>query len=106
MRNRTWKARRDKLLKEEASQPESWWWLSFAGDEGFIGAILTKANGFISAVQKTHTLGINPGGEVKGAQLPDEIMDTPTGRKHIALADRLLSKSDIETKLGPTRKMP
>ena len=72
MRERSWKARRDKLLREEATQPEAWWWLSFCDPdkpEGsqFLGGIFTKAAGFVSAVQKTHDLGINPGGECKGA---------------------------------------
>jgi hypothetical protein len=106
MRERTFKARREKLLAEEATEPESWWWLSFAGEKGFLGAVLTRAHGFISAVQKTHDLGINPGGECRGAQLLDKMMATPMGRKHTQYADRLLSKQDIEEKLGGAAKMP
>jgi hypothetical protein len=105
MRERNWKARRDKLLKEEAQEPESWWWLSFAGEAGFLGAILTRARGFITAVQKTHELGINPGGEVKGVQIPDEIM-TQAPIDHTQFADQILSKQDIEEKLGGAAKMP
>ena len=105
MRDRSLKARRDKLLKEESTQPERWWWLSFAGKDGFRGVVITRARGFLSAVQKTHDLGINPGGEVQGAELPEEIMDSPEGKRHIQFADRLLSKQDIEEKLGGARKM-
>jgi hypothetical protein len=113
MRERTFKARRDKLLKEEAQEPEAWWWLSFCDPdlpEGsqFLGGIFTKARGFVSAIQKTHDLGINPGGEVKGAgPIPDEVANaSPEGRKHVELADRLLSRKDIDDNFGGARKMP
>ena len=104
MRDRSWKARRDKLLLEESQQPERWWWLSFAGEKGFLGGILTRAQGFASAITKTHLLGINPGGECQGAEIPDEVIESsPYG--HANFADRLLSKREIEEKLGGARKM-
>lgn len=103
MRERTWIARRDKLLAEEAQQPESWWWLSFAGEEGFRGAILTRARGMISAIQKTHEIGINPGGEVKCFPIPHEAeADHPWEQ----FANRLLSKEEIDQKMGGAQKMP
>jgi hypothetical protein len=105
MRERTWKARRDKLLAEEAEQPESWWWLSFVDETGFRGAILTRATGFITAIQKTHDLGINPGGEVKGCPIPDEIISA-SPYNHAQYADQLLSRQDIKQKLGGEAKMP
>lgn len=105
MRERTWKARRDKLLAEEAVEPETWWWLSFADDTGFRGGVMTRARGVVSAIQKTHRLGINPGGEVASTQLPDEaIQDAPFNPADFA--DQLLSKTDIDEKLGGARKMP
>ena len=113
MRERSWKARRDKLLSEESIEPEAWWWLSFCDTEKpegtqFLGGIFTKARGFISAVQKTHDLGINPGGECKGmGPIPDEhVTSSPKFRKHIELADRLLSRKDIDENLGGAREMP
>lgn len=105
MRERTWKARLDKLLTEESKQPESWWWLSFCDEDGFLGAILTKARGFASAIHKTHELGINPGGEAACAQLPEEaIARAPVD--FFQYADRLLSRKEIEDKLGGAAKMP
>ena len=98
MRKRSLKARRDKLLREEATQPEAWWWLSFADDDGFRGAVLTRARGFTSAVQKTHDLGINPGGECRGWDLPDDVIAEHPGPTRYA--DRLLSKQDIDEKFG------
>ena len=111
MRERTWKARRDKLLAEEAIQAEKWWWLSFCDPsypEGsqFLGAILTRACGFTTAITKTHLLGINPGGECKGFELPDDITSGPEFAAHVGLADQLLSKKDIDEKLGGAAKMP
>ena len=106
MRDRTRKARIAKLLKEESAQPQKWWWLSFADETGFLGAVVTRAHGITTAIMKTHSLGINPGGEVAGFELADEMMDTPEGRKHTQFADQLLSKKDIDEKLGAAAKMP
>ena len=106
MRERSWKARRDKLLAEEAHHPFGWWWLSFAGEEGFRGAVLTRARGFISAIERTHLLGINPGGEVRGVEVPEEAMRSADGIQHAQHADRLLSRKDIEEKLGGAANMP
>ena len=70
------------------------WWLSFAGDEGSIGVAIIEAHTFIEAVQKSHRLGCNPGGEVAGAPIPqavlddDPILNTPV--------DRMLTKDEIK----------
>lgn len=89
-------ARREQLLQEESTRPERWWWLSFADapPDGFLGAVLIRARGFASAVELTWKKGINPGGEVRGAQLPDGI------NPPLDAVERLLSRSDIEEKLG------
>lgn len=73
---------------------DSLWWLSFAGEEGFRGVIITRAFEFLDAVRKTHVLGINPGGQVKGAMCPPE-------NEHLvrdADVDRLLTREEI---MGP-----
>lgn len=64
-------AKRNALLKKESTEPEMWWWLSFADPtlpEGsqFLGVSLVKASGFVTASMAAATLGINPGGEVQG----------------------------------------
>ncbi len=47
---------------------DQWWWLSFADDDGFLGAATVgPSGGFIEAVQLAKRLNINPGGEVVGA---------------------------------------
>lgn len=58
--------RRNELLAKESHEPVGWWWLSFADDDGFRGACIVKAHGFLTAVMLTHALNINPGGECKG----------------------------------------
>jgi hypothetical protein len=74
--------RRDKkwnefLRAEIALGQEALYWLSFSDpgrEEGkqFLGVCVIRAYGFISAVEKSRTLGCNPGGEVHGQQFEDE----------------------------------
>jgi hypothetical protein len=71
-------------------------WLSFvdpdkpAGRRN-LGVIVTRAVDVIDAVEKTHAMGINPGGEVLCAQLPDK----PTVPARYL--DRLLTRDEAET---------
>ncbi len=88
-------ARKQKLLAEEAKQPMTWWYLSFKDETGWKGGIITRARGFISAIQHTHDLHINPGGEVLGTDVGPKI--PAAAIKH---ADRLLSKEDLERDFG------
>lgn len=48
------------------------WWLSFADDDGFRGVALVDAEDFPSAHLRASILGLNPGGEVVGFELPDD----------------------------------
>jgi hypothetical protein len=54
-----------KLREEKNRNQEICLWMSFSSRSGFKGVIITKALGFAHAIQKTHALGINPGGEVQ-----------------------------------------
>lgn len=88
-----WHARRNRLLADEASQPEQWWYLSFATKEkGWLGAVIVKARGMTTAIQLSHRMGINPGGEV-GAQLCP--VDPPAAAQY-----RLLDKADLDLYFG------
>lgn len=86
-----WIARARKVFEEEASEPEQWWYLSFANEE-FLGAAFVRARGMAHATVTAHLLGINPGGSVKGAPIPDELMD-----KHVPEANRnrLMAKHEL-----------
>lgn len=80
-------------LEEEKGNPEACIWMSFCDTEKspgsqFLGVIITKAHGIAHAIEKTWTLEINPGGEVRSYE---------TDASDIASAhfDRLLSKEDL-----------
>lgn len=87
--------RRAQLLAEEAATGvEDIWWLSFC-DPGkpkgsqFLGIVVTRALGFVSALEKARELGVNPGGECRGYV---------TDMKGLTEAhfDRLLSKAELD----------
>lgn len=63
------------------------WYCSFAGEEGFRGAVITEGDGGPTMVMKMHLLGINPGGEILMHPFPTNV---PNKWK-----DRLLTKEDI-----------
>lgn len=67
------------------------WWLSFAADRGFRGAVLVEAVGPDEALRETIQRGINPGGEV--------LMDDLTGYEELfpeSYRNRILSKAEIK----------
>jgi hypothetical protein len=81
-------------LTKEIGSPEMVYWLSFCDPKKpkgtqFIGVIITKAIGAAHAIEKSHQLGINPGGEV---------LSYPPGDQNINsnLFDRLLTVSELK----------
>lgn len=74
---------------EETDAMPSWFYLSFA-DPGrpkgtqFLGGAYVEAESLAEAVTRSHTLGINPGGEIKGiGPLPPEAV-----QEHVLPEDR------------------
>jgi hypothetical protein len=65
-----WKQRLASILAEEGKHPEWTWFLSFAGEEGFRGAVITRARGMTLAIRRANEMGINPGGEVLSFSVP------------------------------------
>ena len=53
------------------SRPSQLWWLSYAGEEGSRGVVLCEGESFLHACQRSHQLGLSPGGEVKGFLVPE-----------------------------------
>lgn len=53
------------------SCPSQLWWLSYAGEEGSRGVVLCEGESFLHACQRSHQLGLSPGGEVKGFLVPE-----------------------------------
>jgi hypothetical protein len=76
-------------------------WLSFcdanrpAGSQ-FLGGLIVRAPDFTTAIMRAHALGLNPGGEVRGAPV-----NVPVPERWI---ERLLSREEIaemEADLAP-----
>lgn len=83
------------VLKEERDRDQlGLWWLSFADGSKpkgstFLGVVIVEAYGFTDAIQKSHDLGINPGGEVQGFLVPSD-------GHPVALHNRLLQRDELE----------
>lgn len=65
------------------------WWLSFADDSGFRGACIVSAPSFMLAHTAASMHGCNPGGEMRGWELPE---DAEIGERWM---NRLLSIDDV-----------
>lgn len=70
-----------------------YWWLSFAGADGFRGACIVLGLDFMDAHRETIRLALNPGGEVHGMPL-----DKARGPNDLLpfVPERLYSKTDID----------
>jgi hypothetical protein len=62
----------------------------------FLGACIVEAYGLVTAIEKAHALGINPGGAV---------VDYETSVHDPALYNRLITSDDEMALLGFTRKV-
>jgi hypothetical protein len=93
------------VFAEEINEPHGWWYLSFAGNEGFRGACIVEARGVLSAVARCHQLGINPHGEVLGIPISsDQLHRIPSDSRNILLTqERLNIIFDDMTTLGERR---
>jgi len=92
-------ARRAAVIAEEHRHAVRWHYLSFASEAGFLGAVIVRSYGFLTAIQRASDLGINPGGEV---------MCTPIPRKHLYrvpsdLRNRLLTEAEVRKRLEGRR---
>lgn len=90
-RNRRFNKR---LKKEFIENVEKCLWMSFCDSEKpkgtqFLGVIITNTLGITHAIDKTHTLGINPGGEV----MSHEISSHNINPMHF---DKLLSSKNLK----------
>lgn len=67
----------------------SLFWLSFSGPDGPRGVCLVEEKDFLSAIDKSHQLGVNPGGEVLGEELPDDADERKLGTNRLILPAEL-----------------
>jgi hypothetical protein len=89
-----------KVAEERASGKVEPWFLYFTDPEKpagqrFLGACIIEAPGFVSAIDRAHQLGINPGGAVVA-------YDTP---KHdVSFRNRLITSDAEMAQLGYMRR--
>lgn len=60
-----------KKAAEEIMTERCWYYTSFAGEKGFLGATIVLACGPVTAILESHRLGINPGGEAMTIKVPN-----------------------------------
>jgi hypothetical protein len=78
--------------EEKATNPLSWWYLSFAiaGPDGFQGGVIVEAHGSIDCRMRCDELGINPHGQMLAMPIP---------ASHLPLSEfrnRLLKRQDVD----------
>ena len=91
MRQDDFRKRINKLLAEERKNPLEWWYLSYATENGFLGAVYIEAHGQTEAAYLSNRRGHSPGGEV--------FIIGPVPREHIpppSFCNRLLNKAEIQ----------
>jgi len=92
-------ARRAAIIAEEHRHAALWHYLSFADDTGFLGGVIVRSYGFLTAIQRATDLGINPGGEVMSTPIPrKDLWRVPTD-----LRNRLLSEDEVQDRLEGRR---
>ena len=77
----------------ELGSPNGWWYLSFATQTDFLGGVIVQGGSVIEATKEAWRLGINPGGEVLGVEVPPEFPLPPD------MTNRLLAKDEVMTRL-------
>jgi hypothetical protein len=69
-----------------------WFYVSFAGDEGFRGVVHIDASDEDAVLERTNELEVNPGGEMLILAIPDDIAEKVLAHGY---ARRLLSEDDL-----------
>jgi hypothetical protein len=95
-----WKARKAQMLTDELGQPLRWFYLSFANEHEFFGAVVVEAIGPAHALQRAHQLGVNPGGSVMTFEVPELALPID-----VEATNRLLTLEEIKRYLGPPERV-
>ena len=79
-----------------------WWWLSYADDDGFRGALIIRGKHFLDACLQARVAHLSPGGQVIGAQIQAAALDEyyPESQRN-----RLLSKEEC-IRHGHIKELP
>ena len=81
----------NKLLAEERKNPLQWWYLSYANETSFIGAVYIQAHGPTEAAYLSRRRNISPGGELYICPVPS---DAKLPEPHYL--NRLLTKQEVQ----------
>lgn len=85
----------------QTERPSEAYWLSFADDDGFRGAVIIHATEFTEAVMQASLRGLNPHGEVAGMKIPAAVAATiPEGWKYRLLSREECTSFDKEMTAG------
>jgi hypothetical protein len=86
-----------RAAEERQTEPEAWWYLSFATKEAFIGGIIARGRGPVTARMRVAELGLAPRGEM---------LAMPVERDGVAFdasyVDRLLSVDELQAAFAPS----
>lgn len=82
------------VLAVEQEQENSWWYLSFATEDTFLGGLYIRARGTVSAVDKAIKLGLNPGGQVQSVRI-DVSEDVFNAEVPMSKRMRLLTAEEV-----------
>ncbi len=95
-----WRERKASLMAAERREPKRLFWISFADELGFLGVVITEAQGVGTASEKCWELGINPGGQMAAWEIPPKMMQVPR-----EFWDRLLTKEQIAEFCGDAKSL-
>lgn len=94
MNRQEFQQRINKLLAEDAKNPLRWWFLSYAGEDGFHGGVIIQAHGRTEAAYLCRHRGLSPGGQVLILEVPEEELPGEESR------NRLLTRPELEAIWG------
>lgn len=77
-------------------------YLSFASEEGWLGACIVEEGTALAAIARTHLLGINPGGQIEIFEVTGELIaDFPP-----SVRNRLINtREELENLFGPAESV-
>jgi hypothetical protein len=86
-----------RAAEERQTEPEAWWYLSFATEDEFVGGIIARGCGPVTARMRVAELGLAPRGEM---------LAMPVERDGVAFdasyVDRLLSADELQAAFAPS----
>ena len=65
-----------------------WWWLSYASQEGPLGVVVVRGADILDAMVRARLMGIRPGGQVVGREVPDQFLSVITNEERNVLLKR------------------